>query len=154
MRKAEREIKDPEQIADVLKRCDTIRLGIQDDDAPYVVPVSFGYENCGGTITVYFHGAMEGRKSDLLKKHPRVCVEADLCHGFVVNSSGGITCDYESVIGYGNAEPVTGTEAEKGLRLLLEHCDASEYGCSENVLKITAVYKVPLDEISGKHRNL
>ena len=51
-----------------------------------------------------FHGATEGRKVTLLEKHPRICVEADLCHGFVENGNGGITCDYESIIGYGNVD--------------------------------------------------
>jgi nitroimidazol reductase NimA-like FMN-containing flavoprotein (pyridoxamine 5'-phosphate oxidase superfamily) len=107
-----------------------------------------------GTITVYFHGATEGRKSDLLKQHPRVCVEADICHGFVENGSGGITCDYESIIGCGTAEPVYGEEAEKGLRLLVEHCGFPDYKCSQAVLNITAVYRIRLDEVTGKHRNL
>jgi nitroimidazol reductase NimA-like FMN-containing flavoprotein (pyridoxamine 5'-phosphate oxidase superfamily) len=154
MRKAGREIKDLGQIADLLGHCDTIRLGITDDGAPYVVPVSFGYEMADGTITVYFHGATEGRKSDLLKQHPRVCVEADICHRFVENGSGGITCDYESVIGYGNAELIRGAEAEKAIGLLVEHCGFPEYKCTEAVLNITAVYKVKLTEIAGKHRNL
>jgi len=154
MRKAEREIKDFEQIIDLLGRCDTIRIGIADEEAPYVVPVSFGYENCGGTIAVYFHGATEGRKSELMKRHPRVCVEADLCHGFVENGSGAVTCDYESVIGYGNAERVYGAEAERGIRLLLEHCGFPGHECTQAVLDITAVYRVLLDEPTGKHRNL
>lgn len=154
MRKATREITNFGEIVDLIERCDTIRIGIADDNAPYVVPVSFGYEVCDGTVVVYFHGAMEGRKVDLLQKHPRVCVEADLCHRFVENGSGGITCDYESIIGYGTAEPVYGKEAEKGIRLLVEHCGFPEYKCTQAVMNITAVYKVKLDEITGKHRNL
>ena len=154
MRKAGREIKKIEEIADVLSRCDTIRLGINDADAPYIVPLSFGYELQGERIAVYFHGAKAGRKAELLKALPRVCVEADLCHGFPANERGGYTCDYESVIGYGTVELLEGEEALKGIRLLLEHCGIQAEACPEDAMAITAVNRVILDEISGKRRNL
>lgn len=154
MRKAQREITNLEEIADVLSRCDTIRIGINDAGLPYIVPLSFGYEILDGKIAVYFHGAKAGRKAELLRSLPRVCVEADLCHGFVDNGRGGCTCDYESVIGYGNVELLEGAEAEKGIRLLLEHCDIQAEACPAEAMAVTAVNRVILDEISGKHRNL
>ena len=43
MRKEKREIQSLSEIAELLSRCDTIRIGINDGDAPYVVPVSFGF---------------------------------------------------------------------------------------------------------------
>jgi nitroimidazol reductase NimA-like FMN-containing flavoprotein (pyridoxamine 5'-phosphate oxidase superfamily) len=113
MRREDREIKQLEGIVDVLSRCDTMRLGIADADAPYIVPLSFGYELLNGRIAVYFHGAQEGRKAELLRSLPRVCVEADLCHGFPYNGKGGYTCDYESVIGWGDIELLSGEDAEK-----------------------------------------
>ena len=154
MRKAQREITNLEEIADVLSRCGTVRIGINDAGLPYIVPLSFGYEILDGKIAVYFHGAKAGRKAELLRSLPRVCVEADLCHGFVDNGRGGYTCDYESVIGYGNVELLEGAEAEKGIRLLLEHCDIQAEACPAEAMAITAVNRVILDEISGKHRNL
>lgn len=154
MRKAQREITNLEEIADVLSRCDTVRIGINDAGLPYIVPLSFGYEILNGKIAVCFHGAKAGRKAELLRSLPRVCVEADLCHGFVDNGRGGYTCDYESVIGYGNVELLEGVEAEKGIRLLLEHCDIQAEACPAEAMAVTAVNRVILDEISGKHRNL
>lgn len=154
MRKQDREVKSIEAIAEILSRCDTIRIGIADAGAPYIVPVSFGFELQDGTIRVYFHGAMEGRKAALLDRLPRVCAEADLCHGFVKNERGGYTCDYESVIGYGTIELLEGEDAERGIRLLLEHCGIRGETCPENAMAITNVYRVALDEVTGKHRNL
>ena len=152
MRKANREITDFQEKIALLERCDTIRLGILDDDAPYIVPVSFGYEVTGETVSVYFHGAVAGRKFELLKKHPRVCVEADVCNGFVDNGEGGATCDYESLIGWGNAELLEGEEAKKGVRLLMEHCGFADYPCGDEVMKITAVHRITLDALTGKRR--
>ena len=152
MRKADREITNFDEIVDVFDSCDTIRIGISDEKAPYIVPVSFGYEAINGKIAVYFHGAYEGRKAELLKKNPLVCVEADLCHGFIENGLGGQTCDYESVIGYGTAELLEGTEKERGIKLLLEHCCMGAYACPPEVLAITAVNRIVLDTVSGKRR--
>ena len=152
MRKAEREIKGFEEIVQLVGRCDTIRLGLLDDGAPYIVPLSFGYEVENGKIALFFHGALEGRKVGLIARNPRVCVEGDLCHGFVDNGRGGITCDYESFIGYGDCVCVSGDEALKGIALLMAHCGHPEFTCPPQVMAITAVYKIVLDEVAGKRR--
>ena len=70
------------------------------------------------------------------------------------NEYGGYTCDYESVIGYGAVELLSGEEAEKGLRLLMVHCGFPALGCPENAMAVTAVNRVILDEIAGKRRGL
>jgi Predicted flavin-nucleotide-binding protein len=153
MRKADREITNFEEIVALLSRCDTIRLGISDAGAPYIVPLSFGYEVLDGKLAVYFHGAKAGRKAELLRALPRVCVEADLCHGFVETERGNYTCDYESVIGCGFVELLEGEEAVKGVRLLNEHCGILAEACPPEAMAVTAVNRVVLDELSGKRRN-
>jgi nitroimidazol reductase NimA-like FMN-containing flavoprotein (pyridoxamine 5'-phosphate oxidase superfamily) len=152
MRKAEREIKDFEELVRLVGRCDTIRLGLLDEGAPYIVPLSFGYEVVNGKIALYFHGAVEGRKVDLIAKNRRVCVEGDLCHGFVDNGHGGLTCDFESFIGYGDCVLVSGEDAKKGIALLMAHCGKPEISCPPEVMAITAVYRIELDEVTGKRR--
>ena len=62
---------------DVLQRCDTVRIGIQGNKYPYVVPVSFGAEWENEQIAVYFHCAKQGMKVDLIDHNPYVCVESD-----------------------------------------------------------------------------
>ncbi|MEZ4508808.1 MAG: pyridoxamine 5'-phosphate oxidase family protein [Eubacteriales bacterium] len=152
MRRADREIKQIEEIAEVLSRCDTIRLGIADDGAPYIVPVSFGFELTDGRIAVYFHGAKAGRKAELMDASPRICVEADLCHGFPYNGQGGYTCDYESVIGWGRVELASGDLANHAAKLLCEHCGIQAEGCPPDEMAHTNFYCVKLDELTGKRR--
>ena len=53
MRKAEREIKDFKEVAEVVARCQVVRLGLFAEDYPYIVPLSFGYEAENGKLTVY-----------------------------------------------------------------------------------------------------
>ena len=50
MRKAEREIKDFNEIVALLGRCDTLHIGMTGENGPYVVPVSFGFEVGNGQI--------------------------------------------------------------------------------------------------------
>jgi len=152
VRRAEQEITSFEEIVQLIERCDTVRLGLADGGTPYVVPLSFGYEVRDGKVWLYFHGAKEGRKHEMIARNPRACVEGDLCHGFVDNGRGGITCDYESFIGYGDCALVSGAEAEKGIARLMEHCGFPEVHCPPEVMDITGVYRVRLDEIAGKRR--
>ena len=60
----------------------------------------------------------------------------------------------DSLIGYGKVELLEAEAAQKGLGLLMEHCGEPGYVCSAEVVAITAVNRVILDEVTGKRRNL
>jgi nitroimidazol reductase NimA-like FMN-containing flavoprotein (pyridoxamine 5'-phosphate oxidase superfamily) len=57
-------------------------LGLYGDDYPYIVPLSFGFEESDGVVCIYFHGAKEGFKQELIAKNNRVCIEADIFGGY------------------------------------------------------------------------
>lgn len=153
MNRKDRAITDPTDCIQLLHRCDTIRLGLWDGTAPYVVPVSFGMEVVGGQVILYFHGASQGKKVDCLAAYPKVCVEADLFYQ-VEPTKIGITTRYESVIGFGTATKVEGEEKVHGLRLLLARYHSADYPVERcRGLTHTAVYKITLDSLTGK-RNL
>ena len=101
MRKANRAITDFDEIKALIDSCDTIRLGFVDGNEAYIVPLSFGFEAENGEFTFYVHGAKVGRRHTLAAKSSRVCVEADVCSGFVELEQGSQTADYKSFIGYG-----------------------------------------------------
>ena len=152
MRHPDREITDIQEIAKVFDRADTIRIGMHGGDYPYVVPVSFGWELLDGQIAVYFHGARRGMKYDLLRADPRVCVEADVLNGYVPNGDS-YTSDYESAIGFGEAESLTGEAAVHGMQLLLRHCGMQEDGAERCILRdITEMTRVVLVQVTGKRR--
>lgn len=153
MRRTEREVKSFDDIADILKRCDTVRIGIQGAEYPYVVPVSFGMEVHGAVITIYFHGARSGYKNGLLAENSKVCVEGDI-FSKVEPTDYGITTRYESVIGFGTTEMVGEEEKIHGLQTILDHYGYSEYPVGRcKGLKMSTLYKVTLTRITGK-RNL
>lgn len=151
MRLSGREIKEFSDLAELLGRCDTIRLGLQGEEYPYVVPHSFGYEVEKGRLVLYVHGAKEGKKHDLIAKNDKVCVEADIFHRYA-QVPNGITTVYESLIGYGRAQKVSGDEAVKGLDLLLAHCGYAGFSCDKRVRDATTVYQIVLERVTGKRR--
>jgi nitroimidazol reductase NimA-like FMN-containing flavoprotein (pyridoxamine 5'-phosphate oxidase superfamily) len=151
MRRSDREITNFNEIVDVLRRADTIRLGLPGEPYPYVVPLSFGFEVVDGKITLYFHGAKNGLKHELIAKNPRACVEADIFHGYA-ETKKSVTTEYESVIGFGVCERVAGDEAAHGLDLLLTHCGYDGYVYNHAALGVVAVYKVVLESVTGKRR--
>ena len=152
MRRTDREIKNHDEMIDILRRADTIRLGIHNDPFPYVVPLSFGFEDCDGQIFIYIHGAAAGLKHTLLDKNKNVCVEAGIFHKYVKTNTG-LTAYYESVIGFGTAEVICGEEAVKGLDLICSHCGYDGYTYDTSILSRMRVYKITLSSVTGK-RNL
>lgn len=152
MRKADREIKDFEEIKELLDECQTIRLAMHDEPYPYIVPLSYGWEERDGKLFVYFHCAKEGKKLDLITKNGNVCFEADCLAGY--KSTGhGVTADYRSLIAFGKAERVYGEELVRGLELLLAHCHVEGYSAREcAAMGITAVVRITVDGITGKRR--
>lgn len=152
MRIADREIKDFSEIVSLLDRCATLHIAMTGESGPYVVPVSFGFEVLDGRVTLYFHGAAEGLKHELLARDSRVCVEANLLHGYR-RTGNGITADYESVIGFGNAEICGSEEAAHGIELLMAHCGHPGFDGKTCIsLGMTRVYRITLSSLTGKRR--
>ena len=150
MRRIDREVKTFAEIVDILERCDTIRLGLQGEKYPYVVPMSFGYEVREKEIILFVHGAPEGLKNERMNQCGDICVEADLCHGFT-ETAHGITTLYESIIGFGSIERMMEkTEARKGLDLICAHSGYRDYVYDDRALAAAAVYRIVLETVTGK----
>lgn len=148
MRKAEREIKDIEELESVIERSEVCRLGMVDDGEPYIVPLNFGYRD--GRL--YFHCAREGRKLDILRMNPRVCFEME---SSVRLSPGERPCQwstsYESVIGWGTAHIIMDEEeVRKGLAVLMHHYIDGPLDLDPHSLSLTAVIRVDVEKMTGK----
>ena len=65
---------------------------------------------------MYFHGAMEGTKYDLIEKDNRASFEMDCGHKLVTEvERGSCTMEYESVIGQGRVEMLSDDEKYNAL---------------------------------------
>lgn len=149
MRRSDREVEDFEDILDIVSRADTVHLGLFDGEYPYVVPLSYGFEVEDGKIILYVHGAKDGKKHDIIAQNAHVCAEMSICHGFA-GTGNSVTCEYESVIGYGKAEKVFGAEAEHGVNLLLRHCDFAGEEYDKSILDMVTIYRITLKKFTGK----
>ena len=112
MRRSERLVASPEEAFAVIARCKVLRLALNvPGGAPYIVPMSFGWETADGVPVFYLHCAGEGRKLDLLRLDARAGFELDGAHAL---KRGDVpcaySCYYESVVGTGRVEFIDGAE--------------------------------------------
>jgi len=148
MRRKDKEISDESGIKAIIKKSSVCRLGMVNENKPYIVPLCFGYQD----NTLYFHGSLEGWKIDLLRKNPNVCFEFDLGAEAIESENA---CDwsaqYQSVIGFGKAVFIEGLdEKRKALGIIMGQYSDRIFQFPENKLKVTAVIKVEIDSITGK----
>ncbi|MBN1103417.1 MAG: pyridoxamine 5'-phosphate oxidase family protein, partial [Deltaproteobacteria bacterium] len=149
MRRKEREIQDEAALEGILRRAMVCRLALSVDDEPYIVPLNFGYRD----RVLYFHGAREGKKIEMLRKNNRVCFEVDVDHEMV---RAEMPCDwtfkYRSVIGFGRAELITEPEAKgNALDVIITQCGAATpYPYREEKLARTCIIRVTIESMTGK----
>lgn len=153
MRRKDREIKETDQILDIMSRCEVCRLALNDDGYPYILPLNFGVEAVDGQITLYFHGAAAGTKYELIKKDNRAGFEMD-CSLRVVLAEENCECtmEYESVVGRGLVELVPEEEKLHGLKVLMKQYRSGDFPFHEAVVAKTAVMKLTVTELHGKRR--
>ena len=153
MRRADREVKNFNEIVEILEKCDVCRLALNDKDYPYIVPLNFGMTVENGIVTLYFHSALEGTKLDLIRRDNRASFEADCAHALVtVEKTGSCTMNYKSVIGRGFIEFVPDEEKFAALKILMKHYHKEDFPFNENVVPRTAVFKMTVTEMTGKKR--
>ena len=148
MRRRDREITNLEDVEEIMKKAKVCRIGLVDNGEPYVVPLCFGYER--GAL--YFHGAEQGRKIDIIKRNNRVCFETDVdVEPVIAGNPCDYTMKYRSVIGTGRAY-ILEDEEEKlhGLRLIMEKYTDDNFTRNKFRLDNVLVIKVDIDSIHGK----
>jgi len=125
-----------------------------DGDRPYVLPLNFGAALEEGKITVYLHCALEGRKLDILRRNPRVCVEADCEYRLIeAKEACGYGCTYASVLGEGRAEILENPgEKAHGLSVLMAHQTGKEFFFTESQTASVCVLRIRLEQAAGKRR--
>ena len=155
MRRKDRQITDLEAIRAILDKAKVLHLAMIDGARPYVVPMNYGYALADGWLTLYLHGAKEGRKLDVLQQNDRVAfvLETDVSPV----SGGDIPCKYgeayASVMGEGTAvlldDPVQKIEA---LQILMKTQTGREFAFTPAMAESVAVIRVNVDSFTAKAR--
>ena len=153
MRRKDREITDPEKINEIIRRCHVCRLGLRDGKRVYVVPLNFGLAEREGKQFLYFHGAKEGRKADLIRQGGYACFEMDTGYRL---QGGEQACDYtaafQSVIGEGTVCVVEDpAEKESGLTAVMRQSTGKDrwtYGPA--MLEAVCVFRLEVESLTCK----
>jgi nitroimidazol reductase NimA-like FMN-containing flavoprotein (pyridoxamine 5'-phosphate oxidase superfamily) len=162
MRRKDREVVDPTEIARIMNNAQVGRLGLSMNDQPYVVPVNFAFDG----DRIYIHCADTGMKLDFLRTNPRVCFEVDENLGIVPGPAPWLFgMGYRSVIAFGTARSLTDTEEKtKATRRITEKYagkqmadmitpELAESYRSKQGSRLVIV-EIKIESITGKHREI
>ncbi len=74
MRRKDREIKDYSKMLEIIDQCDCIRIGFQEQQGTYILPLNFGYESKRRPTNFLFPRSPRGQKSrtDKRTKYRRI----------------------------------------------------------------------------------
>ena len=155
MRRNDREVKDINEIEEIIRLCKTCHAAMVDDGKPYVVPLSYGYRILDNTVLeLYFHSAYEGRKIDILKRNNRVCFEM-MYEGKPVNADTPCNSGYYYASVIGNGEVVFITDAAgkcEALSMLCKHQIGKETVFTDDQTKNVCIFKITSTEFTGKKK--
>jgi nitroimidazol reductase NimA-like FMN-containing flavoprotein (pyridoxamine 5'-phosphate oxidase superfamily) len=153
MRRADKEITSKKEMEGIIKSSNVCRIGFVDGKKPYVLAFNYGY--AGGCI--YIHCAADGRKLDIIKRNPAVCV--------LIDTSGELVeaqepCEYgfkyRSVVAEGRAVVISGRPDKiKALKLLMKHITGKAFDkFRESSVGSIKIIRIKLVKMTGKKSGL
>ena len=152
--KRERQVTDKAQILHILDTAKVLNLGLSVNDEPSVVPMNYGYTYENDALTLYLHGATEGKKLDLMRANPKVffSIECD-----IEPFSGQVACQYgtsySSVMGKGVAEILEAPEDKMtGLTRFMKTQTGIDFEFNERLVSAVSVIKINVTSFTAKHR--
>lgn len=150
----ELEVTDKQEIIEILDKCKIVHIAMVDDGEPYVVPLNYGYTMDDENLTLYLHGALKGRKIDVMRKNPKVFFEMN-CD--VVPFDGKIACQfgtsYSSIMGRGEAEILEDVEEKKaGLSLFMKSQTGMDFEFTDKMVSAVSVIRIKVKDYTAKKR--
>jgi len=152
LRRSDKEWNDHDEIEQVLASVRIMTVACCLENEPYLFTVDFAWEPQARQL--WFHCAAEGRKMDIIKANPRVCVTVVEDRGYVEGE-----CDhaYRSLILEGQAHIVTDlAEKRRGLELLVRKHERQpetvlgRLAGDEEAVRNVAIVRITVDAMSGK----
>ncbi|HQK99350.1 MAG TPA: pyridoxamine 5'-phosphate oxidase family protein [Smithellaceae bacterium] len=149
MRRADKQIENPDEVLALLRKATVCRLAMVHHGRPYLVPVNFAFKE----KVLYFHSARAGAKVEALRENPQVCFEVDFEDGIV---KGKTACSwgtvYRSVVGFGQAFFISDRAGKiEALNILMEKFSGDVVqSYSEEALDKVLVIGINVESITGK----
>lgn len=159
MRLGRRAVTDRARIRAIIDACQVLRIGAQDAEGVFVVPVNFGvdWEDGAPLPRFYLHSARAGRKAEAFRAAgARVAVELDIDRGTI---EGDYSCaysrSYASIMGSGTVHEVADVdERVRALELIMARAaPGAPASFTREGLERVAVFRIDVDRMSAKERS-
>ncbi len=153
MRRKDRKVTDFNTILKIIDECEIIRLGFSDDNVPYIVPVNFAYTVNENKIEFYIHGAVAGRKFELMNKNHICSFEMDIPIKMECDYlKRDVTMRYKSVMGIANIDILNGDAKQYAMdSIIMNRFDLTRnFAYNNDMLAKTCVAKLTVIQISAK----
>jgi len=135
----------------IIRKCQTCNIAMVDTEGkPYVIPMNFGFDG----EYLYFHGSASGKKVDILKINPNVCVVFSTDHELRYVDEE-VACSwsmrYRSVLVYGKAEFVEDPDEKiKCLNIVMAHYTGRPFEYNAPAIREVMVFKVKVEKLEGR----
>lgn len=171
MRRADREILAPSQIADVLRDCSVVRIAYADVQGLTIVPINFAYDYDlaqfedperevtpaeFGELALYMHSAHEGRKLDAIAAAGnalQVAFEMDCDeHIYMGRTPCTASSGFRSIVGTGVASVVDDVDEKRRIMslLMMQRMNMPNVEFTPAQMKAVTVWKVVSKDFAGK----
>ncbi len=146
-----RDITGESELLDIIRRCQVCHIAMVDEEGlPYMIPMNFGFSE--GVI--YMHGAQHGKKISILMKKPSVCINFSTDH-LLRYQNEEVACSwsmkYRSVLAYGQAEFITGTEEKTAaLHIIMAQYSDKAFKFNPPSIREVSVWKIRIDKMEGR----
>lgn len=150
-----KESHEREHLLEILRRSRIGHVAI-DDGGPVVIPVAVAYWRDATELLI--HGSTASRLFKRLSEGVTACISLTILEGLVLARSGfESSMHYKSLIAFGSARVLEGSEKEEALLTLTEHLlperSKELRPSTTNELKATSILAFPLDDYSIKVSN-
>ena len=149
MRRNEKAITQRTNLDTVIHQAEICHLACCDNNEPYVIPISFGYDG----KSIFFHTAKTGKKINILASNPRVCLAFEDKITLVEDKEQACkwSFDFSSVIVTGKIEEISDTaEKQSGLNQIMLHYSKQSWQIPTKEFSKIKVWRVKIENITGK----
>ena len=153
MRRKDREVTDIDAIIGIIDECDIIRIGLADGDYPYIVPVNFAYTYNEGVIKFFIHGAMAGRKYELMNRNGKCTFEMDIpLEMDCITEKRDVTMRYKCVMGTAVIRFLHDDEKQNAIdNIIMARYDETRcFDYNRSAVNRTAVAELTVNSITAK----
>lgn len=153
MRRKDREVTDFDTMLKIVDECNILRIGLTDGEFPYIVPLNFAYTVENQQMRFYIHGAMAGRKYELMQKNQKCSFEMDIPLELdCIYDKKDVTMRYKSVMGTASVRFLDGEGKQSAIDdiIMNRYEETRNFDYNREVVKRTAVAELTVLDWTAK----